>query len=217
MNQATNAAANRALIVFARYPHAGQVKTRLASTMGAQRASTFYRRCAEKIFAESGRVCCRRYLFYADEADAERVRQWVGRHFCCLPQSVGDLGLRMADAFDHVFREGPRQAIIIGSDIPDLTAEILAEAFQLLDQCDIVLGPTFDGGYYLLGMRQLYRELFLHIAWSTPAVFDQTLEVVDRLGLKLSYLPRLIDIDTEEDLRRWAASAAIHPFPFLNV
>jgi len=205
MSHQTNAAANRALIVFARYPRVGLVKTRLAATLGAESAAAFYRCCAERLFAEAGRLCCRRYLFYAAEAQAEEMQAWVGPRFTCLAQREGDLGERMAAAFARVFAEGNEQAVIVGTDIPDLTAAILTQAFERLAHEDIVIGPAYDGGYYLLGMRHLHRELFREMAWSTAAVFEQTLQVVAHLGLQVYHLPMLRDIDTEEDLRQWLA------------
>ena len=137
------------------------------------------------------------------------MQQWAGPDFSYVAQINGDLGKRMAHAFNYVFSKGHRQAIIIGTDIPTLTAHILTEAFQLLDQSDIVIGPAYDGGYYLIGMRQLHRELFINIAWSTPIVTKQTLQAIARLRLHISYLPTLMDIDTEEDLRYWVSTSSV--------
>ena len=211
MNQRISAFPSQALIIFARYPHVGQVKTRLAAALGAEWATTFYRCCAEKLFAESGQICCQRFLFCADEANVEMMQRWAGPHFLHVPQSEGNLGDRMVNAFDYVFNEGYQQIVIVGTDIPDLTAAILHEAFARLDQGEVVIGPTYDGGYYLLGMRRLHRELFTHIAWSTDTVFEQTMQLVDGLGLQSFRLPMLRDIDTEEDLQHWTDAT---PLPF---
>lgn len=194
---------DRALMVFTRFPHMGKVKTRLASTLGAKRATYFYRTCAEWIFKEANQTVSSRYIFYTEETWAEQMQQWAGSNFGYIEQIHGDLGKRMSHAFDHVFNAGHKQAILIGADIPSLTAEILKQAFQLLDGSEVVLGPTYDGGYYLIGMCARHPELFVNIAWSTSFVLQQTQAVLDCLDLPVSYLPRLRDIDTEEDLREW--------------
>jgi glycosyltransferase A (GT-A) superfamily protein (DUF2064 family) len=90
--------------------------------------------------------------------------------------------------------------------VPDLSAEIIKKAFYSLNESDVVIGPCYDGGYYLIGMKKLHEELFHDISWGTEQVFQQTLLAVKENGLTVQQLPLLIDIDTEEDLRRWIAS-----------
>ena len=131
------------------------------------------------------------------------VMKWLGSKFFFSAQEGGDLGSRMKNAFDKVFSTGAEKVIIIGSDIPDLTAEIINNAFAYLDTSDVVIGPSKDGGFYLLGMKIMHEELFEGIEYSTAKVFSETLSRLRELNLSCKLLPELQDIDTEEDLIRW--------------
>ncbi|HZV12111.1 MAG TPA: TIGR04282 family arsenosugar biosynthesis glycosyltransferase [Candidatus Kapabacteria bacterium] len=198
------------LLIFARYPTPGKVKTRLAATLGADRAATFYRACAEYIFQECAKLdeSVTRYLFYSDDADNERMRQWVGNDFLYMAQGTGDLGERMSNAFEKIFSEGAHKVIIIGTDVPDISAGIIGEAIRALDDCDAVIGPSRDGGYYLLGMKQLHEEIFSNITWGSGSVFAETVKRLQGKRLSLHSMLALADIDTEDDLRTWYVSGS---------
>lgn len=200
---------HHALIVLTRYPRPGRVKTRLAATLGDEIAAEFSRLSAERLLAESVRLPenVRRYLFFDDPADAARVRGWVGEELRLQPQVAGTFGERLAATFHTVFAEGARKAVIVGSDIPDLTAALVEEAFRLLDHYPLVIGPDHGGGYYLLGMKMLYQDLFFRdLSWGTGRVLGQTLRIMQELDLVPTFLPPLIDVDNEGDLRRWLES-----------
>jgi rSAM/selenodomain-associated transferase 1 len=109
----------------------------------------------------------------------------------------------MASAFQASFAAGMTAGVLIGSDCPELNAPLMAEAFQLLRQHDLVLGPALDGGYYLIGVRRLIPELFTGIPWSTAEVLQQTLSIAQQLGLTVAKLPLLSDVDRPEDLSVW--------------
>ncbi len=111
-----------------------------------------------------------------------------------------DLGARMAQAFQIALGNPYKSGIIIGTDIPGITGSILSAAFKSLEEHDVVMGPTEDGGYYLIGLKNNVPELFENIAWSTGTVFSVTQEKAKELGLSLKILPKLRDLDTEEDL-----------------
>lgn len=113
-----------------------------------------------------------------------------------------DLGERMSNAFEIVLGNDSGKAVIIGSDCPEMSTEVLEEAFRALDASDVVLGPATDGGYYLLGMRRFVPELFRDKQWSTPSVLTDTLSDAQRLGLSVRLLPALSDLDDEADLIR---------------
>lgn len=200
---------HNALIMLARYPRPGRVKSRLASTVGEETAADVARLCAERLFVESNRLppSVRRYLFFADPADAQAMRRWAGDDFRLKPQITGNFGGRMAAAFRTAFGEGAHKAVIVGSDIPDLSESLLQDAFHLLDHYPLVIGPDLGGGYYLLGMKMLYADLFLRdVTWGTNRVLAQTLRIMEVLELVPAFLPALIDIDTEGDARRWLRS-----------
>ncbi|MEM7394475.1 MAG: TIGR04282 family arsenosugar biosynthesis glycosyltransferase, partial [Verrucomicrobiota bacterium] len=112
----------------------------------------------------------------------------------------GDLGDRMLGALNHAFELGYGEAVIIGTDCPALSARHLKQAFDTLKTNDVVLGPTFDGGYYLIGMKQPHQALFRDIPWSTEAVFPNTMEVMKTENLSCGLLPRLRDLDDQDDL-----------------
>jgi glycosyltransferase A (GT-A) superfamily protein (DUF2064 family) len=207
------------LIIFVRFPHPGKVKTRLATSIGNDKAARLYRLCTENIFKETKKLSDNvlKYIFYADRDDKDNVMKWAGPVFHFMPQVEGDLGIRIEAAFNYMFRQGARKAIIVASDVPDLSAGIIrnaisaltdndiviGNAISALTDNDIVIGPTNDGGYYLLGMNGIHSDLFRGVTWSTTKVYDETLGIVEYLGLRVHCLRTLDDIDTEEDLHRW--------------
>jgi rSAM/selenodomain-associated transferase 1 len=195
----------KALIIFTKLPRPGEVKTRLGKSIGMVDAARAYKGFAEHVFAiadelarEKIEVC----LYYEPTATEEAVRAWVCRDFTYVPQRGEGLGERMHNAFASVFEDGVGRAIVIGTDVPELEATHVAKSFALLDDNDIVVGPSADGGYYLLGMNAPMKELFENIVWSSNTVFDATMAKVRTLGLSVTVLPLLHDIDTEEDLRQ---------------
>ena len=195
-----------ALIMMTRLPRPGRVKTRLAATLGDEEAAEFYRLCAERLFRESERLPqrVRRYVFFADAQDEERVRAWAGSSFRYEPQPGGNLGQRLAAAFRTAFEQGASKAVVVGTDVPDLSSGVIEGALGLLERYPLVIGPDHGGGYYLLGMRMLYADLFLrNVAWGTNRVLGRTLNIMRSLDLVPAFLPVLIDVDTGGDLRRW--------------
>ncbi|MBN2484052.1 MAG: TIGR04283 family arsenosugar biosynthesis glycosyltransferase [Candidatus Omnitrophica bacterium] len=195
-----------AIILFARYPVPGKVKSRLAKTKGKRYAALVYKRIAEKAFRTARSISNTgliRYIFVADSDTVKKTCRWARSGFLCLSQTGHDLGQRMEHALCRVFSYGAEKVVIVGTDIPDLSRDIIENALRLLDSHQIVLGPTHDGGYYLLGMKKMYRELFRNIPWSTPDVLPATLSRIENLKAASARLPLLRDIDTEEDLKKW--------------
>lgn len=205
MNTAVPHHSQSALIILARYPEAGRVKTRLAASIGDDAATAIYRLCAERLFREARGLPedVQRYLFFAGEEAKDTIRTWIGEDFHLERQRGEDLGERIRNAFSCVFARGADQAVIVGSDIPDLSATLIEQAYLFLETYDVVIGPDHDGGYYLLGMKQLHEALFADVPWGTSRVHGQTLRNIRHLGLSVAFLPVLVDVDTEPDLRRW--------------
>ncbi len=191
------------LLIFIRNPQLGQVKTRLARTVGAPEALRIYRILLEKTRLAAQDVAAQRLLWYSDIVDLQD--DWSNVDFDKRIQHTGDLGERMEAAFRTAFAEGATKALIIGSDCPELTGAMLQQAFDALDHADFVIGPVPDGGYYLLGMKQLESALFYDIEWSTATVRAVTLEKIRAAGRAYALLPMLADVDTEADWLRLTA------------
>lgn len=141
-----------------------------------------------------------RYLFYHEKVESDDG--WRPSDFRKHVQSHGDLGKRMAEAFSVTLAE-QEKAIIIGSDCPEITTEIIEDAYDRLDLADVVIGPTLDGGYYLLGMKAEHRFLFENMAWSTETVFTDTKDKIISANLLYSVMPTLSDLDNIDDLRKF--------------
>ncbi|TMC55539.1 MAG: glycosyltransferase [Chloroflexi bacterium] len=189
--------------VFVKAPVAGRVKTRLATEVGVHRAAEIYRRLGRQVVA----ACVgRRYdtvVWFAPASARQAVRQWLdGLDVASFRAQVsGALGVRLTAALGQHFREGARRVIAIGSDCPDVGPGIVSQALAALDEHDVVIGPTHDGGYYLIGLRVPVPQLFRGIAWSTDAVLEQTLARARQVGLGAALLPMLRDLDTATDAR----------------
>lgn len=195
---------NTSLIVFARYPEKGKVKTRLSKDTSDIFAARFYKECADKVITSIKKLrSFNKYIFNSEAGEKEKVRKWIGTGFFYVSQKGENLGSRMLNAFELVFSHYAEKAIIIGTDIPDLNSDIILQADMLLDNSDIVIGPSNDGGYYLLGLKKPQRELFENIEWSSDSVLNSTLKAANKLELKIVQLPVLRDIDTKQDLENW--------------
>lgn len=191
----------QALIIFIKNPEHGKVKTRLARTLGDDRALEVYHTLLRNTRQVALAVDAARLLFYGQFID--ETDDWPAAAFEKHRQSAGDLGERMHRAFVFALEEqGFDQAVLIGSDIAALTPEILAEAFRRLDDHAFVLGPARDGGYYLIGMKRPAPALFREMAWSTAGVCDETIRRMEALGQRPYLLPTLSDVDNEEDWLR---------------
>lgn len=188
-----------ALLIFQKNPLLGKVKTRLAATIGEEKALDIYHQLVELTLKEALKTHFEIFIFYSDFIPVHKPSAMLNYEL----QKGNDLGERMKNAFRKVFQLGFNKALIIGTDCPEIKAELVTQAAQLLDAKDLVLGPAEDGGYYLLGMKTLQQEIFEQVAWSTESVLKQTLEKAGRKELKVSLLEMLNDIDTAEDLKKF--------------
>lgn len=196
----------RRLILFTRYPEAGRVKTRLIPALGAAGAAALHRRLVLRSFRAARDACAAagaELEIRFDGGDANAFHHWLGDGFRCRPQSEGDLGARMANAFGQSFLEGSTRTLLIGSDCPELTPARLGAAFDRLGLTPIVFGQAYDGGYYLIGMTRLFPELFQGINWGTPTVLAESLRALASHYVKPAVLEPLRDLDVPEDLPDW--------------
>ena len=195
--------ARKRLVLFTRCPVAGKTKTRLIPVLGAERAACLQRRLTLRAVRAAEGFCSLHHVdlgiqFAGDQQEA--LEHWIGDRFRFCAQAQGDLGDRMRSAFEKSFQEGFQATVLIGADCPELTPEVLEQAFARLAESDVVFGPARDGGYYLIGMKKSFSDLFCDVAWGTDAVLGRSLEIVKRAGLRHSLLQPLRDIDRPEDL-----------------
>jgi len=192
----------KGLIVFAREPIPGAVKTRLAAEIGDHAAAKIYEAMLQNVLKTVRQLSDVESVVFWD-CEEESLPLLAERYRCCARrQSPGNLGQRMQAAFEEMFANGCELCCIIGSDAPDLPLSYIQEAYRLLatQQTDIVFGPSRDGGYYLLGLRQVWPQLFTDIPWSSTDVLERSLTTARDSGLTASLLPEWQDIDTLEDL-----------------
>jgi rSAM/selenodomain-associated transferase 1 len=189
-----------ALIIFIRNPELGKVKTRLAKSVGNEKALAIYKSLLAHTRSTVLQVDVNRLLFYADKLNHDDA--WSSADFIKFVQVDEDLGGRMHRAFVTAL-ENNLKAVIVGSDLPQINAQIIQEAFQKLDEYPYVIGPAVDGGYYLLGMKQPSPELFEDMEWSTPLVFEQTIRKIKKMGKLWYELPKISDVDYLEDWQKY--------------
>lgn len=190
---------NDHLIAFLKNPLPGTVKTRLQVRYTPEQAARVYRGFILDCLATYRSVKAALYIAEADPPGAEEaVRRLIGPGWTVRAQARGDLGVRMASAFERSFAGGAAHAVLLGTDLPSLPAQYVRQAFHLLAEKDLVLGPSTDGGYYLIGLRKPAPDLFRDIPWSTGRVLSRTLDRAAGLGLGL--LPPWYDVDTPEEL-----------------
>ena len=208
------------LLVFAKAPRPGTVKTRLARAVGEERAAAVYRRMGRLIVANVHRAPARVVVCY-DPPDGEaEIRHWLGPPPPrCWPQGDGDLGARMSRMVERAFTDADR-VVVIGTDTPAVDAGTVARAVEALGTADVVIGPARDGGYYLIGLGRPHPDLFAGIPWSTDSVLAATLTRAARLGLSVTWLEVESDVDTADDLTpevaRWLDSEAPGPVPHMT-
>jgi len=193
------------LIVFVKAPRPGAVKTRLAKAIGEFEAAAAYGRLVETLLNQLRGLRELELCFCPDDAAGE-VRHWLKKGWSSHPQGGGDLGERLHSAFQRVFQAGAKRVVIIGSDCPAISVEDIREAWDGLRSHDVVLGPATDGGYWLIGLRQLQPDLFRGVRWSTENVFPETMQRAQDAGLSVRLLRELADVDTD---RNWSAFLAV--------
>ncbi|MFC1489679.1 TIGR04283 family arsenosugar biosynthesis glycosyltransferase [Candidatus Latescibacterota bacterium] len=202
------------IIVFTRYPAPGTTKTRMIPTLGEEGAARLQRKMTLKTVAVCEQYSLKaraaveiRYAFH-DKNDEHLMKRWLGATRRYKLQADGDLGARMGNAFTEAFHNGGRRVIIVGTDSPDLNSGHLRSAFDMLNQSDMVLGPAFDGGYYLIGLRnnaplKAISGLFENISWGTSTVLDETVNNAGLLGISHGLLETLHDVDRPVDILIW--------------
>jgi len=186
------------IIVFVRTPELGKVKTRLAKSIGGQSALTIYKLLLKHTAAVLHDLSFDKVVYYSEKVVENDF--WDAAIFQKKTQKGSDLGERMQNAFETAFEDDYEKVLIIGSDLFDLKPTHITTAFKALETHDFAVGPSLDGGYYLLGMKQLHPALFKNKKWGTDSVLEHTLK--DLQQQEVTLLEALNDIDTFEDLQQ---------------
>ncbi|HZB11494.1 MAG TPA: TIGR04282 family arsenosugar biosynthesis glycosyltransferase [Chryseolinea sp.] len=187
------------LIVFIKNPILGKVKTRLAASLGDQKALRVYKKLLDHTLRITGNLEYDKIVYYSDFVPEQD--EWLSAGFKQGLQIGQDLGQKMENAFEEGFRTGYSRILIIGSDCFELTSYHISKAFDNLENSNVVLGPATDGGYYLLGMTELFENVFENKKWSTDSVLRDTIKNLTDSNIKFNLLEQLNDIDTESDLQ----------------
>jgi rSAM/selenodomain-associated transferase 1 len=204
------------LIIFLKEPVAGRVKTRWGREISDLLKAELYRAIVEDILDQTRSSLYQRHLFCWPPSGLNRIRKWLGEEYLIAIQEGDDLGRRMHNAFHRAFKQGYERVVLVGTDIPHLQAKGVEEAFRALDENDLCVGPSMDGGYYLIGMKRLISTLFHNIPWSTDKVFALTELRASEAGIRLVRLPVMRDLDTFPDLEAFwnkAARSSVLPYP----
>lgn len=189
-----------ALIIFVKNPELGKVKTRIAKTLGDEKALQIYlalQRHIRNITINMPLVKLLYYGGYIPDKD-----DWDESIYLKKLQSDGDIGQRMYHALNEALQSFER-VVLIGSDIAQISEDIILKAFKKLDDSDVVFGPALDGGYYLIGLKEVKEKLFSNIQWSTNTVLKQSILNARKLELKVSFVDELSDIDYAEDWKKY--------------
>lgn len=187
------------LIVFVKNLIPGKVKTRLAKDIGIDGALDVYKYLVEHTYETTKDLEYSKAIFYSQYVEIEDV--WDTDEYKLFVQKGAELGDRMYHAFEHAFNNKFKKAVIIGTDCFELKPKHIEEAFEKLDDHDVVIGPATDGGYYLIGMNKLYPQLFHDKKYSHENVFKDVLTEIGEMNAKFHLLPELNDIDTFQDLK----------------
>lgn len=192
---------NSCLIIFAKNPVPGKVKTRLTPYITPHEASELYKAFIVDITTNSLKLRSDRTTVAYTPSNAETVfLELCGQSVTLLPQKGRNLGERMKNAFRHSFDEGAKRTVIIGTDSPTLPLSYIRKAFDALNNVPIAIGPTFDGGYYLIGLSERSDSIFDDIEWSTSSVFSNTLDRIKAVNKQIYVLPPWYDVDTSGSL-----------------
>ncbi len=192
----------RQLGMFAKFWQPGLVKTRLAAAIGAPAAARVHQHCLAALVTRFGETADRRVLCVTPPEQAPAFSALAGGQWQITAQCAGDLGQRMRHYFEQSLSTGADRVVLIGADSPTLPGEYLNEAFRRLAEVPVVLGPSDDGGYYLIGLSRPPPDIFQDVAWGTANVWRQTVARLQAAGERYHELPSWYDIDTVDDLAR---------------
>ena len=193
------------LLFYVKFPEYGQVKTRLAKEIGNEHAIALYKCFVLDMLDVLTTIPQQICLCYTPQHAEQYVRDWLGENYLYIAQHGNSLGERMHNSFQQAFQQGFEYVVLAGSDLPDLPSHYLLEAFEQLQHYESIIGPSSDGGYYLLGFRHntFFPEVFQQMQWSHSFVYIETLKKLKKRGLNFLVLPEWDDIDNFRELQQW--------------
>ncbi|MBN1860038.1 MAG: TIGR04282 family arsenosugar biosynthesis glycosyltransferase [Candidatus Thermoplasmatota archaeon] len=191
------------ILLFIKYPEKGKVKQRLLGNLNEEIVQGLYKCFVHDTLSTLQKMNGYLLICFLPADAQEKFQQWLGSTLRFLPQRGSNLGERMKNSFISAFSEGFQRVILMGSDSPDIPIGFLQKACSELQAHDMVLGPTYDGGYYLIGFQDTAfdQKVFENIQWGTPSVYTETLKKIKKKHRRLSVLPVWSDVDTITDLK----------------
>lgn len=198
-----NEVMDNCVLFFVKYPVQDKVKTRLAAELGEEVVVELYKNFVFDTLSTIRQLNVPFRICFHPESAGDKMKGWLGEQYAYMAQKGSNLGQRMKNALAQTFKENFSRAILVGSDSPDLPAVFLIQALQSLESHHAVIGPSSDGGYYLIGFSRAHfvPDAFDGISWSTENVFQQTLDVLEGHSSNVYILPQWFDVDTPVDLR----------------
>ncbi len=197
------------LLVFARAPRPGEVKSRLAADIGDEEAARLYATMGRGIVKQVADGSYRTIVVHDPPEAGQEIANWLGDlSYELRPQQVGDLGERLTAAIHDAFLESDR-VVVIGTDSPEITSAVIEEAFIRLHRCDLVIGPSFDGGFYLLGVTTPIPSLLREVPWSSGNEREEVLRRARMRDLDIQQMSPRIDVDTVEDLEKLGTGTGV--------
>ena len=196
----------RTIIIMAKVPSAGNVKTRLQPFLSPDECTALSKAFLQDAVTKAKTVCENVILAYSPPAEINALRNFLPSQNTFIEQTGRDLGEKMFNAFKFVFEDQTDAVVMIGTDSPTFPIDHIEQAFEFLEtNSDVVLGKTEDGGFYLIGLRKLPERIFENVAWSSPETFEQMFENIHRLRLHLREVPSWYDVDEREDFEKLQA------------
>ena len=193
----------RAIIIMAKVPSAGNVKTRLQPFLSADECAALSEAFLQDTVNKARAVCENVVLAYSPPAEINTLRNFLPSQNKFIEQTGKDLGEKMFNAFKFAFGQRTDAVVMIGTDSPTFPFDFIEQAFEFLEtNSDVVLGKTEDGGFYLIGLRKLESEIFENVAWSSPETFEQVFENIHKSNLHLREVPAWYDVDEQADFEK---------------
>lgn len=194
---------NRSIIIMTKIPAAGNVKTRLQPFLASEECAALAEAFFQDAYKKAKSVCENVILAYSPPVEPDVLKNFLPPQSVYVEQTGNDLGARMSNAFKFAFEKKFDSVVMIGTDIPTFPSDFIEKAFEFLEtNSDVVLGRTEDGGFYLIGLKKLQKEIFENVAWSSPKTFGQVYKNIEKLNLHLREVPGWYDVDEPEDYKK---------------